>query len=256
MATLAEQPRLHTAPDDRFFLWSAYAMAAVIVAGFSLSIVMARSTFAAPPIVHVHAVVFMGWVGIYVLQNVFAATGNRAMHKRLGWLAVGWMPLMLVMGIAITVTLARNGRVPFFFQPQQFLIFNPIGLAGFLICSGTAIAMRHRTDWHRRLHLSGMAMLMGPGFGRLLPMPLLIPHAFETAFAAGMIFPISGAFADWRRSGRVHPAWLWGLAAMLSVWMVSDFIAFSPLGDRIYAAVTAGTPGASVPGLAFPPPPG
>jgi hypothetical protein len=256
MATLAQQPRFQTGSDDRFFLWSAFAMAAVIAAGFSLNIVMARSTFAAPALVHAHAVVFMGWVGIYVLQTVFAVTGNRALHKRLGWIAAGWMVLMLVMGLAITVTMARNGRVPFFFQPQQFLIFNPLTLLGFLACSGTAIAMRRRTDWHRRLHLTGMAMILGPGFGRLLPMPLLIPAAFEAAFAAGMLFPLAGAVADWRRSGHVHPAWVWGIAAMMAVWVTADMVTFSRLGDRIYAAVTIGTPGATVPGLAFPPPPG
>ncbi len=256
MATLAQQPRFQTGSDNRFFLWSAYAMAAVIVAGFSVNIVMGRSSFGAPPIVHAHAVVFMGWVGIYVLQNVFAASGNRAMHKRLGWIAAGWMVLMLVMGLAITATLTREGRVPFFFQPQQFIVFNPLSLIGFLACSGTAIAMRRRTEWHRRLHLTGMAMLLGPGFGRLLPMPLLIPHAFDAAFAAGMIFPVAGAFADWRRNGRVHPAWVWGLAAMLAVWVLADLVTFSALGDQLYAAATAGTPGASVPGLAFPPPPG
>jgi hypothetical protein len=255
MATLAEAPRFRTGSDDRFFLWSAFAMAAVIVLGFSFQLAMGRSSFAAPPLVHAHAVVFMGWVGIYVLQTIFAVTGNRVLHKRLGWIAAGWMGLMLVMGLAITVTMARNGRVPFFFQPQQFVIFNPLTLIGFLACSGTAIAMRRRTDWHRRLHLTGMAMILGPGFGRLLPMPLLIPHAFEAAFGAGMIFPITGAIADWRRNGRVHPAWLWGLALMMAIWVLADLVTFSALGDRLYAAAVAGSPGAGVPGLAFPPPP-
>ena len=30
--------------------------------------------------------------------------------------------------------------------------------------------MRRRTDWHRRLMFCGMAILTGPGLGRLLPM--------------------------------------------------------------------------------------
>ena len=86
MATLAESPRAPVANDDRFFLRAAFAMALVIVAGFSLQLAMGRSTFASPPLVHAHAIVFMGWVTIYLLQNVFAATGNRALHKRLGWI--------------------------------------------------------------------------------------------------------------------------------------------------------------------------
>jgi hypothetical protein len=256
MATLAEQPRFRTGSDDRFFLWSAFAMAAVIVTGFSFQLAMGRSSFAAPPLVHAHAVVFMGWVGIYVLQNVFAATGNRAMHRRLGWIAAGWMVAMIVLGFMVTVAIVRAGRVPFFFTPQQFLVFDPLTLLAFVGLSGAAIVMRRRTDWHRRLHFCGMAMLLGPGFGRLLPMPFLPPYAFEATFVATLLFPVAGVVADLRRSGRVHPAWVWGIGASFATVVLVELITFSPMGDRLYAAATAGTPGASVPGLAFPPPPG
>lgn len=255
MATLAGQPHFRTGSDDRFFLWSAYAMAGVIITGFSAQFLLGRSSFAAPPIVHAHALVFMGWVALYVTQTRLATGGNRALHKRLGWLAVIWIPLMVVLGLSVAAAMARKGQVPFFFQPQLFLIFNPLTLLGFAALSSGAIVLRRRTDWHRRLHLSGFAMIIGPGFGRLLPMPLLIPHAFEASVLAGMTFPLAGVIADWRRSGRVHPAWAWGFATMLAAWVLANAITFSALGDRIYATVVAGSPGASVPGLAFPPPP-
>jgi hypothetical protein len=28
----------------------------------------------------------MGWVGIYLLQNIFVATGRMHLHRRLGWI--------------------------------------------------------------------------------------------------------------------------------------------------------------------------
>jgi hypothetical protein len=255
MATLAQQPRFQTGSDNRFFLISAFVMAAIVVAGFSLQFAMGRSSFSAPPLVHAHGIIFMGWVGIYVLQNVFAATGNRAMHKRLGWLATGWMALMLVLGFLITLVMVQNGRAPFFFQPQLFLILNPLTLLAFIALSGSAIAMRRRTDWHRRLHFCGMAILLGPAFGRLLPMPLLIPYAFEAVLFVTMLFPIAGAIADLRRTGRIHPAWLWGISAFLLTLLVGEAITNSAAGEQIYRVATAGTPGASVPGMAFPPPP-
>jgi hypothetical protein len=253
---LAQNPHLSVKPDNRFFLISAFLMAAVVVAGFSLNLAMGRSSFAAPPLVHAHAVVFMGWVGIYVLQNVFAATGNRTLHRRLGWLAAGWMVAMLVLGFMVTIAMVRAARVPFFFTPQQFLVFDPLTLIAFTGLSGSAIALRRRTDWHRRLHFCGMALLLGPGFGRLLPMPLLPPWAFEATFAATMLFPIAGVIADLRRTGRVHPAWIWGIGVSLMTLLLIELITFSAAGDAIYAAVTAGSPGANVPGLAFPMPPG
>jgi hypothetical protein len=242
--------------DDGFFLGSAIAMALVIIAGFSVQLAMGRSSFAAPPRVHAHAIVFMGWVAIYLMQNVFVSRGNIAMHRRLGWIGAGWIVLMLVFGCLATLGLVQGGRVPFFFRPQQFLVFDPLTLFAFAGLTSAAILMRRQTDWHRRLHFCAMTLLLGPAFGRLLPAPLLIPWVFETVFVATMLFPAAGVIADLRRSGRVHPAWWWGIGANFLTILAVEAITFGPVGDALYAAVTAGTPAAAVPGLDFPPPPG
>jgi hypothetical protein len=100
-----------------------------------------------------------------------------------------------------------------------------------------------------------MAMIMGPAFGRLLPMPFLIPYAFEIAVVAGAVFPLAGMIRDRRRTGSIHSAWFYGLAVMASALVLTNLVVYSPLGDRIYAAAVVGTPGAAVPGLEFPRPP-
>ena len=238
-----------------FFLWSAVVMTGFIIVGFSLQLAMGRSNFGAPLLVHAHAIVFMGWVAIYLAQNVFVATGNAAMHRRLGWIGAGWIGLMLIMGCAVTLAMVRGGRVPFFFQPQQFLVFDPMSLFGFALLTIAAIRLRRQTDWHRRLHFCAMVLLLAPAFGRLLPMPLLMPWAFETDFAVTMLFPAAGVIADLRRDGRVHPAWGWGIGVLALNLVLVEAIAYSPVGDALYAAVTADTPAAAVPGRAFPPPP-
>lgn len=256
MTTVAERLPVTGGRDEGFFMGGAIAMALVTVAGFSLQLAMGRSTFASPPLVHAHAIVFMGWVTIYVLQNVFATTGRMALHRRLGWIAAGWVVAMIVLGCAVTVAMVRRGGVPFFFRPLQFLIFDPVSLFAFAGLTTAAILLRRQTDWHRRLHFCGMALLLGPGFGRLLPMPLMTPWAWEATLAASLVFPIIGMFADLRRSGRVHPAWGWGVAAMLGALVVTEAITYSPVGLAIYDAVAAGSPGAAVAPLDFPPPPG
>lgn len=149
----------------------------------------------------------------------------------------------------------RNGTTPFFFLPQHFLIANPLTLLGFAGLTWAAITLRRRTDWHSRLHVCAMTMIMGPAFGRLLPMPLLIPHAFEAVVLASVVFPIAGMIRDKRALGKVHPAWWVGLATLALALVVADRLTWSPLGGSIYAAAVAGTPGAAIPGLEFPPPP-
>lgn len=255
MATLAQPANVPAVGDERFFLRAAILMAAVIVAGFSFQLAMGRSTFASPVRVHAHAVLFMGWVTIYLLQNILVVTGRIDLHRKLGWVAAVWLVPMVISGLLVTAVMVRNGTVPFFFRPLQFLIFDPVAVLTFGGLTIAAILLRRKTEWHRRLHFCGMSMLLAPGFGRLLPMPLLQPWAWESTFAASMLFPLAGAWADLRRSGHVHPAWKCGIAVMIGSFALTEAITYSPVGTAIYDAVTAGWPGAAVQPLDFPPPP-
>jgi hypothetical protein len=243
--------------DDRgFFLGGAIAMAFTIGVGFSLQLAMGRSSFGAPPLIHAHAIAFMGWVAIYLAQNLLVTSGSVVLHRRLGWVAAGWVILMLMLGCAVTVFDIRVARVPFFFRPAQFLIFDPLTLFAFAGLTFAAIALRRRTDWHRRLHFSGMAMMVGPAFGRILPMPLLAPWAWEASFAACLVFPLAGVVSDLWRSGRVHPAWLCGLAVTFGVLIGTEVITYSPAGSVLYNTVAAGSKGAATAPLALGRPPG
>jgi uncharacterized membrane protein len=255
MATLVEQPSSFSAGDERFFLRAAIMMTIVIVAGFSLQLAMGRSTFDSPTRVHVHAVLFMGWVAIYLTQNVLVATDRIHLHRRLGWLAAAWMAAMVVSGIFVTVFLVRAGTVPFFFQPIHFLIFDPLAVLTFAGLTTAAILLRRRTEWHRRLHFCGMTILLAPAFGRLLPLPLLQPWSWETTYAVILLFPLAGVWADIRRSGRAHPAWKWGIGTIVGSMLLTQAIAYSPVGLAIYNKVTEGSPGAAVNPLAFSSPP-
>lgn len=255
MATLAQGPVSPTIGDERFFLRGAIVITITIICGFGFQYLMGRSTFASPVRVHVHAFFFMGWVAIYLLQNIFVATGRMHLHRRLGWVAAVWVVPMVVMGCVVTVAMVRNGTVPFFFRPLQFLIFDPVTVFAFAGLTAAAVAMRRRTEWHRRLHFCAMSLLLAPAFGRLLPLPLIQPWAWEASFAAGLAFPIVGALSDVRRSGRVHPAWMWGIAVSLVAFVAIEAITYSPLGTSIYEAVTEGSRGASTPPLDFAPPP-
>lgn len=241
--------------DEGFFVGGALVMAAIIVAGFSFNLAQGRSSFSSPLLVHAHAVVFMGWVGLYVLQNGFVATDNIALHRRLGWIGIGWMLLMVVLGTLVTVAMVRHGHTPFFFRPLHFLVFDVLTVLTFAGLTTVAVIMRRQTDWHRRLHFCGMALLLGPALGRLLPMPLLIPWAYEALFPFLLVLPVVGAVADVRRSGRAHPAWAWGIGTMLASLAVTEALAYGPVGPVIYNMVTAGSAGARVAPLAFPLPP-
>lgn len=254
MATVPIGPAPTARGEARFFFMMACAMAATIVAGFSFNLAMGRSTFAVPPLYHVHAAIFMGWVALYLAQNALIFSGNARLHRRLGWLALLWVPLMVGAGTAMTVVSARRAGGPPFFDQSEFLIGNPLGLLAFAGLAGWAIAVRANTGWHRRLMLCAMAVLTGPAFGRLLPMPLFIPWGWWAANLVPLVFPLLGMAADQRRYGTAHPAWLWGIGVILATLAVTDLIAYSPVGQAITDRVLAGSPGAERQQAAFFPP--
>ena len=253
MATSASEiPIPQPAVPTAFFRNITFVMGLLVLAGFSMQWLAGRSTFTARPLVHVHALIFMGWIAIFVSQASLATSGRIDVHRRLGKLAMLWVPLMVAAAIAIAVDVTRRGTAPFFFLPQYFVVANPMTVlffAGFFIA---AVRMRKRTDWHMRLQICATTCIMGPAFGRLLPMPLIIPYSYQSAEIMCLLFPIAGAIRDWRRDRVVHPAWWYGIAAIPMLLLFSNLIAYSSAGNAIYAWVTAGSPGASVPGLAFP----
>lgn len=254
MATTAPSRARFAQGETRFFIIMAFVMSAIIVAGFSLNLAMGRSSFAVPIAYHVHGVVFMAWIGLYLAQHVTVSTGNRALHVALGKIAYLWIPIMVAAGIMIMIVVARRNGGPFFFDVNEFLVSN----IALVLCFGGlgywALLRRRHTGWHRRLMLVAMAILTGPGLGRLLPLPLMIPNAWTITTACTLIFPVIAMIADKRREGRIHPALWWGTGIYLGTFVVSMLLAYSPLGYAFTEWVIAGTPGAERPMEAFLPP--
>ncbi len=254
MATI--HPPQVAAPREqtRFFFVMALVMALVIVGGFTLQLAMGRSSFAVPAAYHLHAAVFMGWIGIYLAQHVTALRGQWALHAGFGRIAYLWIPLMLVFGSVLMVVVARRTGGPFFFHVSEFLWSNMMLLWCFGGLAFWALRRRRYTGWHRRLMLCAMAILTGPGLGRILPLPLMIPHAWTITTLATMVFPVIGMIADKRATGRVHPTYLWGLGIYAAVFVLSLVLAHSETGMAITRSVIADTPGELRPMEAFLPP--
>lgn len=244
MATVTE-PLPRARGRDRFFLYLSLAMCAVIVAGFALNLALGRSSFAVPLIYHVHAAIFFGWVALFMTQNLLVASGAVRIHRALGVLALAWVPMMLVAGVAMMLFSVRDHGGPPFFDLREFLFGNPADLLCFAGLVLTAVAMRGNSPWHRRLMICATAILTGPGFGRLLPTPFLVPWAWIIVGGlTPLIFPLIGIAGDFFRARRVHPAWLWGMGAMIFAHFGAEAIAFTPFGESVTRAVVAGTPGA------------
>lgn len=220
----------------RFYLVMSLLMAAVIVGGFSSTVpgdFMARP--ALPLLLHVHGAVFTLWVILLVVQPALVARGSVALHRKVGWAGAVLAAAMLVMGIAATLYSVRYHFVPSFFPPRIFLVMNIIGILVFAGLVAGGIVLRRRAEWHRRLMLCATVSILGPGLGRLLPMDAFGAAAPLVMFGAIALFALAGPVMDLVTRRRIHPAYYWGVTAILLSMAIIPPIAFSPLGGAALA---------------------
>src|SRR5215207_3804130 len=74
----------------RFYVRLASVMLAVAVIGFAPTywVPMGRGTLVVTPIVHVHALLFFGWMLLFWTQTWLAAVGRLGRHRELGVVGV------------------------------------------------------------------------------------------------------------------------------------------------------------------------
>lgn len=231
MATVADttDTRMNPVMRDRlFFFVMALVIAGITVSGFVLQLVMGRSTFASPWWVHIHGITFMGWLGIYLTQNYLIWRGETSIHRRLGRFAAAYVGWMIVVGLSVNTLAAIHHRIPPFFEPNVFLVMDWLTVLTFAGLTLAGVATRGRTDWHRRLMLSGAIQVMTPGLGRILPLPLMGTWILWGIWSAMLVFMGIALTYDLRTRGRIHPAYLWGFGAITLAVALMRPIAFSP----------------------------
>jgi hypothetical protein len=205
--------------ERRFFMAMAIAIAAAVLIGFGGYIVLGISSFGAPWWVHIHALTFMGWVALYLNQNLLVVRGKIARHRLMGRFTAGWAAWMLIVGtIALWANTATH-RTPPKFTPPFLVAMDGINLLLFLALIIAGLMLRHRTDWHRRLMLSATVCIIAPAIGRITVMSGGFSLRNEILIMVGFIGV--AMLADWRLRGRIHPAYYWGAAAIIFMGVVT-----------------------------------
>jgi len=205
----------------------AVAIAATVVVAFSLFYAAGISSFDSPWWVHVHAVTFMGWIVLYVLQNTLVFTDNIALHRKLGRIGAGYAVWAVVVGLILTPLTLAVGRSPPFFTPPYFLALDWVNIVIFGALAYAGIRNRRRTDWHRRLMLCATICIIAPAWGRLI---VLGGAAMTAPINAGFLslYLIAAMLFDWRNRGRVHPAYAWGAGALIVFPAATELLAILP----------------------------
>lgn len=233
MATSAAVARVVSRSDvgSRFYLGMAAVMAACAFVGFTPTFwaPMTRGAFTSP-VITIHGLVSSTWVLFVVLQAWLVASGRIGRHRSVGLAGISLATLVVVFGVMAAMNQAqRAARVGALDAGLAFMILPIAQVVLFAILVAWAIATVRRPDWHKRLLLVAMALVIDGAFGRLavcygvfhgrMPVPAGMPSPpppVDMGYRVDpfLLVPIAH---DWRVRGRPHAAYLWGAGAVTLV---------------------------------------
>jgi len=187
-------------------------------------------------IVHIHAVVFVGWMVLFTTQVLLIRKGRADLHRKLGFAMLGWMCLMTVVGPATAIVRAKQaflatGSTPFFaVQFTDLLAFSTLTIAGALL--------RKNAPAHKRLMLLALFYVTDAGFARLINplLTLLVPGDPQTSLLGAVVALYGGTNLlvlglgayDFAKYRRLHPGWIAGALWIFAVEALAIAGLFSP----------------------------
>jgi hypothetical protein len=221
MATAASPRSIsHAAPDRKFYSRMAIAMLFTALVGFSrtyfLGLISGHATTVTGRVpnvtVHVHALLFMSWLVLFIVQTSLIAAHRVKVHRKLGYFGVALAAAMIVVGGRTAVEAARLGAVPPGANPWNFIAI-PFGdITTFATFFLGAVLWRNDKDKHKRLMILASACLMSAA---LVRWPGVMALGVLASYGLTLLFPIAGAVYDRWSRGRVHPVYWWGLALIV-----------------------------------------
>jgi hypothetical protein len=227
--TMAAGPRARArVSTEYFYFYMALACVAVAFIGFAPTYWMPLTSggLRVHPVVHLHGLLFFAWSLFSCWQVWLAASGRLKRHRAMGLVGVSFATAMTLAGLAASIASMHVAAAGGFAAAgMEFAIVPVSSILFFAVAVAAAIANVRRPEWHKRLMLVAMVSVLGAPIARwylvfVLPPgpPGPPPVAIDLPPSlAGCVLLVIGMAYDWRRLGRVHPAYLWGVAALLAL---------------------------------------
>lgn len=214
----------------------------VVALGFGVTYVvpMARRTFSAPWIVHLHGALALGWIFLLIIQAKLVSGRRTPLHRRLGQIALPLALAVWASGIATAMWAAKRDLPELGTAATSAFAGSVTGLTLYLLLVVAAVATRRRSDWHKRLVMLATIQVLWPAFFRLRHWLPAIPNP-DIWFALVLAYLpilIAGGRDQWRY-GKIHPVWLF-VGPALVIEQSVEFALFDQglqrrLGEWLYA---------------------
>jgi hypothetical protein len=225
--------------DHRLYRWAPIAAFAVVVVGFARTyyLKLLFGTPALPWLLHLHGALMTSWFALFFVQTSLIAAHRVNVHKRLGIVGSVLAGLIVIVGTAVALHgAARDLRLPTAGGPPPLAVlgFFLAVLLVFATLVGTALLLRRRRDWHKRLMLMSCVILAGPGLARItferLPALAFLRGGGPSGLLDFVMLLVYACIAwDTWRHRRLHPAFVCGalLIAAVDLPFIWNFLSSS-----------------------------
>jgi hypothetical protein len=254
-------------PRTRFFLRMSIALGVAVLWGFGPTYFLrpwiATRDLSFP--VHVHAMVFIAWIALLILQTALVASRRTDLHRRVGSAGIVLAAAVVIAGVTIAILAPANPRslqawrsIDGLTALLRFLIrSNAISPIVFGLFATAGIMYRRRPEIHKRLMLFASLAISNAAVARVMDdvgwpiVPGPFGFAAPTALARTplliavclSLFVAAVALHDVRTLRRVHPVTIigglavtpvGGLLLLVASWLhrKRSPLAFPPTVDR------------------------
>ena len=215
-----------------FFLYLSLAFLAIAIAGFSTTFFfpLARGTFTAPLVVHLHGALLFGWLLFFIAQASFVNYNKVPFHRSLGWFGLFLAIAIVISGVAVGLFATRRDLAA---SEETWPVGNfvniVIEMALFGSLVGAAILARRRPESHKRYLVLATISALGPAWFRFRHFMPYVPSPLVTfSLVADSVLLVAIA-RDWLKLQRIHPVYLGAGGAMFTVHALELVFLDSPL---------------------------
>lgn len=201
----------------RFYVCLAVFITAIVFVGFWPSFFSAvlDGTVDRPPVIHFHAVIYLGWLGLFITQTALAATGRTAAHIKLGKIGIGYGVVVLIVGLIVSFAMfairVRAGQLE---QATASLMAPLVDMVVFAPLFAAAVHFRRKPALHKRFMIVATTSLLIAAVGR---MPFV-----SSAWLLLIVWnsPILLAMGyDVVKQRLVHPIYVGGVVLLSAEWL-------------------------------------
>jgi hypothetical protein len=175
-----------------------------------------------------------------VVQASLIANAKPALHRQLGMLGAILFGCVITLGYSTAITAGSLGHAPPESPPPLVFMALPLlALTGVVPLATAAFWNRRRSDWHKRQMLAAMLMMTGPGTARIgIPLGYAANSVAISMVGAEVLLAVAMVY-DFRRHGRVHPAYAWAAGVFIATHAAVVWAFSSPAWLAFARALTA-----------------